>query len=39
MEIESNYKKEQIQALISEMSQLFDVVRLVDPISMTVYTW
>ena len=38
MEIESNYKKEQIQALISEMSQLFDVVRLVDPISMTVYT-
>ena len=38
MKIESNYKKEQIQALISEMSQLFDVVRLVDPISMTVYT-
>ncbi len=38
MEMESNYKMEQIQALISEMSQLFDVVRLVDPISMTVYT-
>ena len=36
--MESNYKMEQIQALISEMSQLFDVVRLVDPISMTVYT-
>ena len=38
METESNYKMAQIQALISEMSQLFDVVRLVDPISMTVYT-
>lgn len=38
MENGPTYKKAHFQELAAEMSQLFDVVRLVDPISMTVYT-
>lgn len=34
----SNYQLAQIERIISETSELFDVVRLVDPISMTVYS-
>ena len=35
---EPAYKMDQIEGIIREASRLFDVVRLVDPISMTVYT-
>ena len=38
MENGPTYKKAHFQELVAEMSQLFDVVRLVDPISMTAYT-
>ena len=38
MEAVPKYKKAHFQELAAEMSQLFDVVRLVDPISMTAYT-
>lgn len=38
MENGLTYKKAHFQELAAEMSQLFDVVRLVDPISMMAYT-
>ena len=38
MEAVPKYKKAHFQELAAEMSQLFDVVRLVDPISMMAYT-
>ena len=38
MENGLTYKKAHFQELAAEMSQLFDAVRLVDPISMTAYT-
>lgn len=38
MENGLTYKKAHFQELAAEMSQLFDVVRLVDPISTTAYT-
>lgn len=37
MAAEHVYEKEQIEQVIASASNLFDVVRLVDPISMTVY--
>ena len=39
MTAEHVYKKEQIEQVIASASDLFDVVRLVDPITMTVYTF
>lgn len=35
---QTDYKIQQIERIIDDTSQLFDVVRLVDPISMTVYS-